>query len=366
MQVSTYLKNFDWILLAAIVLLACFGLVEIYSIALGQSNPDLLQFKKQIFFVGIGLAAMFMLSFIDYYNLRSFSIYLYAAGVLMLFGVLLFGKTIRGTTGWFEFMGLTLQPAEFAKLILIIFLARYFSGVSIKISPVKHLLLSGLGSLVLIVLILKQPDFGSAAILFLLWLAMITLAGFRKKHIIAICLILTLSLGAGWVFFFEPYQKQRILTFVNPGKDSLDEDYNIIQATIAVGSGRVMGRGIGFGSQSQLKFLPEAQNDFIFAVIAEELGFLGVCLVIFLYSAFFYRIISNIKRVNNDFGIYVLLGIIVLIFIEMFINIGMNIGIVPVVGISLPFVSYGGSAIIASLMMVGIAEGIIIRSKIKY
>jgi len=195
---------------------------------------------------------------------------------------------------------------------------------------------------------------------------MITLAGFRKKHIIAICLILTLSLGAGWVFFFEPYQKQRILTFVNPGKDSLDEDYNIIQATIAVGSGRVMGRGIGFGSQSQLKFLPEAQNDFIFAVIAEELGFLGVCLVIFLYSAFFYRIISNIKRVNNDFGIYVLLGIIVLIFIEMFINIGMNIGIVPVVGISLPFVSYGGSAIIASLMMVGIAEGIIIRSKIKY
>src|SRR3989339_936184 len=198
MQVSTYLKNFDWILLAAIVLLACFGLVEIYSIALGQSNPDLLQFKKQIFFVGIGLAAMFMLSFIDYYNLRSFSIYLYAAGVLMLFGVLLFGKNIRGTTGWFEFMGLTLQPAEFAKLILIIFLARYFSGVSIKISPVKHLLLSGLGSLVLIVLILKQPDFGSAAILFLLWLPVITLARVRKKQIKTIRLTLELSFWAGW------------------------------------------------------------------------------------------------------------------------------------------------------------------------
>ena len=137
-------------------------------------------------------------------------------------------------------------------------------------------------------------------------------------------------------------------------------------ATIAVGSGQLTGRGIGFGSQSQLKFLPEAQNDFIFAVIAEELGLLGVCLILSFFAIFFYRMLINIRRINNDFGVYFLLGTLTLIFIEMFINIGMNIGLLPVVGISLPFLSSGGSAIISSLILVGICEGIIIRSKLKY
>ena len=366
MQTTTYLKNFDWVLLSAIVLLMCFGLIEIYSIALGQSSLDLLQFKKQALFIAIGLILMFVLSLVDYYSLRSFSVYLYAGGIFLLISVLFFGKTIRGTTGWFEFMGFTLQPAEFVKVILIIFLARYFSGVSIKLNPLKHLFFSGLGCLFFIILILKQPDFGSALILFLLWMAMIAMAGFKKKYIMTVALILLLFFSFGWAFFFKDYQKERILTFIKPSDNSLDQGYNVAQATIAVGSGRIMGRGLGFGSQSQLKFLPEAQNDFIFAVISEELGFLGVCLILSFFSIFFYRIMVNIKRVNNDFGIYILLGIMALIFIEIFINIGMNIGLVPVVGISLPFLSYGGSATISSLMLIGIAEGIIIRSKIKY
>ena len=174
-KILIYLKKFDWILFAAILLLICFGLAEIYSIALSQTSPDLWQFKKQLLFVVIGIMLLFLLSFIDYYNLRSFSNHLYIFGTLMLVGVLIFGKTVRGTTAWFEFQGISLQPVEFVKIILIIFLARYFSGVSIKVAPLKHLLLSGLGCLFFVILVLRQPDFGSALILFLFWTAMIVI-----------------------------------------------------------------------------------------------------------------------------------------------------------------------------------------------
>jgi rod shape determining protein RodA len=231
----------------------------------------------------------------------------------------------------------------------------------------KHLLFSGLSVLFFIILVLRQPDLGSALILFLFWSAMIAVVGFKKKYIITIGLVLVIVLLSGWAFFFEDYQKERIITFVNPSYyDQLDQGYNVTQAIIAVGSGGITGRGVGFGSQSQLKFLPEAQNDFIFAVIAEELGFLGFCLVLTLFAVFFYRMLSSIKKIDDDFGIYFIIGTTVLIFIEMFINIGMNIGILPVIGISLPFLSYGGSAIVSTLMLVGIVENIIIRSKMKY
>jgi rod shape determining protein RodA len=213
---------------------------------------------------------------------------------------------------------------------------------------------------------LAQPDFGSALILFFVWLAMIIMAGFNKKYL-AVILLIILVLGAfSWLFYFKPYQKERLLTFLNPSFEPLSQGYNVAQAIIAVGSGGLWGRGIGFGSQSQLKFLPESQNDFIFGVISEELGFLGVILVFLFFGIFFYRLLVNIKKINNDFGIFFILGVMSLIFIEMFINIGMNIGVLPVIGISLPFLSYGGSAMLANLIMVGIVENIIIKSKLNY
>lgn len=365
-KILLYLKKFDWVLLSAVLLLISFGLAEIYSIALSNDDLDLLNFKKQVFFVFVGLIVMFVAAFIDYQFLRSFNNYLYIFGIALLAGVLIFGKTVRGTTGWFEFGGLSLQPVEFAKFILIIFLAKYFSTFSIRSNPLKHLLISGAASMVFVLLVMRQPDFGSAVLLFYIWGIMLVSAGFQKKYIIVISLILGIAFASGWLFFFEDYQKDRIMTFLNPTENSLDEGYNINQAIIAVGSGGFVGRGIGFGSQSQLKFLPESQNDFIFAVIAEELGFLGVILVITFFSVIFYRLLYSAKKANNDFGIYYLVGVTALIFIEMFINIGMNVGLLPVVGISLPFLSYGGSAIVATLMMVGVAESIIIRSKLKY
>jgi rod shape determining protein RodA len=365
-KIIVYLKNFDWILLGVVILLICFGLVELYSIALSQQMTSSVNFKKQIFFVILGLIVMFILAFFDYYNWYSFSYYFYLAGSLLLLGVLFFGHTVRGTTGWYEFGGLSLQPVEFAKFVLIIFLSRYFSGNIVNLKPLKHFILSGLGVGLFIILVLKQPDFGSALILFFLWVVMLGISGIKKRYLVIVGLISLLAFFIGWFFFFKDYQKERIKTFFAPERYSLNQGYNIRQAIIAVGAGRLWGRGVGFGSQSQLKFLPEAQNDFIFAVVAEELGLLGVSLVLGFFAIMFYRLLIATRKVNNDFGIYFLIGTAALIFIEMFINIGMNIGILPVVGISLPFLSYGGSAIISTLMLIGVAESIIIRSKLKF
>jgi rod shape determining protein RodA len=365
-KLLTYFKKLDWILLMAVVLLLSFGLAELYSIALSQNNPDLLNFKKQVLFVVVGLLALFISAFFDYFSLRSFNNFLYILGLVSLIGVLLFGSINNGTKGWFYWGGFTIQPVEFVKIVLLIFLARYFASISVKFSPFKHLFISGVGTLILVFLVMKQPDFGSAMVLLLLWLAMVMFAGIDKKYLIAIVITFLLAGSCGWFFYFKPYQKERILTFINPAASSLNQGYNITQAMIAVGSGRLTGRGIGFGSQSQLKFLPESQNDFIFAVIAEELGFAGVLLVVGFFLVIFYRLLKAARETNNDFAVYLLLGIMALLFLEMFINIGMNIGLLPVVGIALPFLSYGGSSIVSSLMMIGIAESIIIRSKIKY
>ena len=188
-KIILYLKKFDWILLAAVILLMCFGLAELYSIALGQDELDLLNFEKQVVFVFLGLVILFLVSFLDYFNLRSFNNYLYLLGLILLTAVLFFGASIRGTTGWFNIFGLSIQPVEFAKIILVVFLARYFAAVSVKFSPFKHMIISGLGAFIFVALVLKQPDFGSALILFLIWLAMLIIVGFNKKYILFIVLV---------------------------------------------------------------------------------------------------------------------------------------------------------------------------------
>lgn len=365
-KIFLYFKKSDWILFFSVLLLLSVGLLEIYSIALSNESADLLNFKKQAFFVVAGLLVLFIFSFIDYHFIKNMALYIYFGGILFLIIVLIFGATIRGTTGWLNIGIFGIQPVEFIKIVLIVFLARFFSSVSMKVKPLKNLLISGIGSFILIGLVFLQPDFGSGSILLSIWLFTIVVVGINKKYLIIIATILVLIFSSAWVFTFEDYQKQRIITFLQPSFDPLNQGYNISQAIIAVGSGGLTGRGVGFGSQSQLKFLPEAQNDFIFAVIAEELGFLGVGLLISLFVILIYRLLANLKKIDNDFGVFFILATVGLIFVEMFINIGMNIGLLPVVGISLPFVSYGGSSIIAHLALIGIAQNIIIKSKINY
>jgi len=366
-KILNFLKNFDWILFFPVLLLVSFGLVELYSIALGQGNltdgTNLLNFNKQLIFAIVGFILLFLFAFFDSHNLLNYSKYLYIVSLILLLAVLLFGDTVRGTKGWFNIFGFGVQPVEIIKVFLILFLAKYFSDYSAKIEPLKHLLISGGATILLVILVIAQPDFGSAVLLILTWIAMIIFAGFDKKYLFYILFILLLVFSSAWLFYFKDYQKNRLLTFLNPSSNPLEQSYNVAQAIIAVGSGGLNGRGVGFGSQSQLKFLPESQNDFIFAVIAEELGFIGVTLLLFFFTVFIYRGLTKLKKIKNDFGIYFILGCLTLIFIEMFINIGMNMGILPVVGLSLPFVSYGGSSLISSLILVGLMESIIIKSK---
>lgn len=363
-KLNTLIKNLDWWLLTSVVLLVCFGLAEVYSVSYSQGTAGLANFKKQLLSVILGLVIMLILVLVDYYFFYSYNNYFYLIAVVLLLAVLVFGRVVNSTKGWFSLFSLNFQPVELVKLFLLIFLARYFSGVSLKQQPLKHLFLSGTGVGVLMLLIMLQPDFGSAVILFAVWFGLLIFVGFPKRYLAGIVVVMMMGFVLAWQFGFKDYQKERILSFVAP-VSSLSRDYNVNQAIIAVGAGGWLGRGLGFGSQSQLKFLPEAKNDFMFAVISEELGFLGVAITLFFFGLILFRLLKNLPKIKDDFGVFFLLGSAILIFIEMFTNIGMNMGLLPVVGIGLPFLSYGGSAMLANLMIIGIAESIIVRSKIK-
>ena len=229
---------------------------------------------------------------------------------------------------------------------------------------------TGLGTAALVALVMLQPDLGSAFILLAIWLFLILVVGLPKKQLLVMVSVFLLTAAAFWLFWLKDYQKQRIISFVSPMENTRDaanlaRDYNVNQSIIAVGSGGVWGKGLGYGSQSQLRFLPEANTDFIFAVVTEELGLVGATLTLFCFGLLFYRLLKTLRLINNDFGVFFILGASGLIFIEMLVNIGMNLGLLPVVGIGLPFLSYGGSAIITHLALIGIVQSIVIRSKLK-
>jgi len=357
-----FLKRFDWVLLAAVLLLLILGLAALYSISLSKSTPDFLNFKKQLVFICVGLAVFFIFSILDYKWLKSYSLAFYGLALVLLVGVLFFGQVIRGTKGWFGFSWFNFQPVEFAKLALIIFLSKYFIRGAHEIFRFKHIVVSGLFSGILVILVLFQPDFGSALVLFILWFSMLFLIGIKRSHLFLLLLLIAVLIAGSWFFIFEDYQKARIASFFNPSADPLGRGYNITQAQVAVGSGEFWGRGIGFGPQSQLRFIPESQTDFIFAVLAEELGFLGVLLVLGLWGVVFWRIVKLAKKARDDFSSFLIIGTAIIFLIQVFINIGMTVGVAPVAGISLPFLSYGGSALVMNLAMIGILESVAVRS----
>ncbi|OGY53743.1 MAG: rod shape-determining protein RodA [Candidatus Buchananbacteria bacterium RIFCSPLOWO2_01_FULL_46_12] len=357
------LKEFDWILAGAVCVLICFGLVALYSIGVSFDNADFLNLKKQVIAAVIGLIIFFVLSFLDYRFLHSLGYQIYFLALALLVGVLFFGRTIAGTTGWFSLFGLSFQPVEVAKLALIIFLAWFLTEQAERIKELKTFLLSGLFVAALFLLVIFQPDFGSGLILLVIWFGLLFLSGANKKHLLAVLILMAILFSFAWFFLFADYQKDRILTFFNPQSDPYDRGYQVHQAVIAVGSGGLFGRGLGFGSQSQLKFIPASQTDFIFAVIAEELGFFGVSLVLFLWGVIFYRLLKAANQMKDNFSTLFIFGASLLFFVQIFVNIGMNIGLVPVTGIPLPLLSSGGSFLIVSLAIFGLAESMIIRNR---
>jgi rod shape determining protein RodA len=231
------------------------------------------------------------------------------------------------------------------------------------VEPVKNIIKSGLLAAVFIVPVLLQPDLGSVMILSALWFFLLIISGLRRRYLISLLAIFLIIGTLAWFFVLKDYQRERLVTFINPASDPLDAGYNIAQATIAIGSGQLWGRGIGFGSQSQLRFLPESHTDFIFAVIAEEMGFVILVLILALFIFYFYRGIKIAKLARDNFTSFLAVGAIILFAVQDFINIGMNMGIMPVTGVPLTFLSYGGSSLLASFILVGILQSINIRNK---
>lgn len=344
-------------MLTAVLLLLLLGLLVLYGVSLADTATNLSNFKKQLISAVIGIALMFSAAFFDYRSLSFFSTKLYFVTLLALVLVIFWGTKIRGTTGWIGIGSFHIQPVEMAKLAMIIFLASFFSRKKSQLSLAVRIIASVILIFFPIFLIIKQPDFGSSMIILVSWAVMLSVSGINKKNLFILFLVGILASYSSW-FVLRDYQKERLISFVNPHNDPRGSGYNVIQSMVAVGSGGLMGKGLGHGSQSQLNFLPEKHTDFIFAVIAEELGLFGAAVALALLVVIFYRL-KEIARLSSDnFGYLLAVGILVMIFSQSFINIGMNIGVMPVAGVPLPFLSYGGSSLVAMLVSIGVAQSI--------
>jgi rod shape determining protein RodA len=343
--------NIDWILFASILPVIFGGLATMTSF-----DDTTGYMGKQLLWIGLGSVIMFVIAKSDIRFLRNskYVAIFYSASIFLLVLVLIFGKTIKGSRSWFSFGEFSLQPIDIAKLFIILVLAKYFSRRHVEIAQIKHLFISALYALVPIGLVLLQPDFGSAMVVAALWLGMSLVSGISKKHIAIVFSIALVLFTFAWFGVFKPYQKARIINFINPTADIRGSGYNAYQSMIAVGSGGLLGRGFGYGTQSRLNFLPENQTDFIFAAFAEEWGFIGALVIIISFGVFLWRLVLHARRGATNFETLFCIGYAVLIFSHTLVNIGMNIGIMPVTGIPLPFMSYGGSHILGEFIGLGI------------
>ena len=353
-RVVPFLRSVDWVLLLATLPLVAAGLVTMNSFVSESSF-----FSHQLAWFAISVCVFFAASFIDFRFLRKTAVVttLYALAAALLVSLLLTATVIKGTKSWFDFGAISFQPVDPVKLVLIILLAKYFSRRHIEIADFRHILVSGLYAGILFLLVLLQPDFGSAIIIFLVWLGMVLVSGISKKHLFLVFLVGALSFSALWLYGFKPYQKDRILNFIHPLTDVRGSGYNAFQSTIAVGSGQALGKGIGQGSQSRLKFLPEYQTDFIFAAFAEEWGFVGVMLLFCFYGIILWRLLKGALYGASNFEILFNLGLAVFFVAHLVIHIGMNIGLLPITGTPIPFMSYGGSHLLTEFTGLGISAG---------
>jgi rod shape determining protein RodA len=327
-----------------------------------MGRGDFLNFKKQVIFLFFSLFLMFLFSFLNWRVFRDnpyLILTLYVICLLFLVGLYFFAPEIRGVRSWYKIRPLSFDPVEATRLILIILLAKYFSARHIEVYRIRHVLLSGFYVFLPAALIFFQPNLGSVLTLIFLWIGILIVSGIKLRHFLILVLCGLLFFISSWTTLLKDYQKERIISFVQPQlSDSLKVGWSQQQAKIAIGSGGLFGQGFGHGSQTQYGFLSEPQTDFIFAAIAEEFGLLGVAVLFLLFSLLFWRTIKIVLATNNNFSRLFVLGIAISIFAQIFINIGMNLGILPIIGIPLPLISYGGSSLIVSFIGLGILQSI--------
>ncbi len=358
MSFISYLKKIDWILIISVFLLVGIGLLSIYSSSIGRE--DFSNFKKQVIFFGIGVFLMFSLSFFDWRIFRENSyliLFLYFLCLILLAGIFFFAPEIRGVKSWYKVGPVSIDPIEFTKIVLIILLAKYFSTRHIEMYKFLPLLLSGFYVLLPASLIFLQPNLGSVLILISLWAGILIISGIKLRHFLILIVFGLLLLVFSWGFLLKDYQKERITSFIGP-VDPLGMSWSQNQAKIAIGSGGIFGQGLGRGSQTQYGFLPEPQTDFIFSAIAEEFGLIGILVLLFLFLILIWRIIKIALMSKTNFPQLFATGFAVLLISQIFIHIGMNLGILPIIGISLPLISYGGSGLVTIFIGLGILQNI--------
>lgn len=354
--IQNYLSGIDRPLFATVVALCLFSVIDIYGIG-GTNNP---YFSKQVVFVIIGVALMGLFSFFNYRYLKNNSLAVFALYIISVLLVTMpfFFHSIRGVRSWIAIGGFTFEPAEFVKLSLIVFMAKYFSQRHIHINDYRHIIVSGLYCMVPIGITLVQPDLGSAIIMFLIWLGMLVAVGLNKRQLFVLALLLMVVGTIGWVGVLKPYQKVRIVSFLHPGSDPHGSGYNLIQSKIAIGAGHWFGSGWRNGPQTTNGFLPEPFNDFVFAGTADQFGLVGVGLVMAAILFVISRIIHIGERASSNFGRLFAIGLIIVIAAHTIVGAGVNLGLMPVTGIPFPFISYGGSNLMALLIGIGILQSV--------
>lgn len=353
--------NFDWVLLLLVCILAGIGILNLYSATSSWSQTVTPIYLKQVYWLGIGLMIALFICLFDYRNLEYFAAPLYGLNVLLLVVVLIVGKKTMGATRWLDLGLFNLQPSEIMKLMIIFILARYFSikdqilGFNLRELLIPFALLG-----IPVLLIMKQPDLGTAMLVIFIAGSMALFAGIQRGSLIVLGVMGLAATVGGW-FLLRGYQQRRIMTFIDPERDPLGAGYHIIQSKIAVGSGGLFGKGFMAGSQSQLSFLPERHTDFAFSVFAEEWGFTGSLVLLLLYLLLVTWGIYVARRASDHFGMYLALGVTAMLFWHIVVNLGMVIGLLPVVGVPLPLFSYGGTSMVTTMVGVGILLNVSMR-----
>lgn len=343
------------------ILLLCAAVPVIAGlVTMGSFHASNDFFWRQVLWASIAFIVIVAVSHLDVKLLSRTRIlvWLYGIGAGFLVLVLIAGSTINGAKSWIQFGWFSFQPSDLMKLVLICVLAKYLSRRHVELAHAKHLLITASYLLVPLFLLFLQPDFGSAIIFCVIWFGMVMVAGISRKHLMILGAVVLAGAVGLWLFVFQPYQKARIMTFIQPLSDIHGSGYNAYQSVIAVGSGQLIGKGIDVGTQSRLAFLPEYHTDFIFAAYSEEWGFLGAMLILVCFAILLARSISISERGASNFETLLGIGIVCYLGSHMLINIGMNIGVLPVTGLPLPFMSYGGSHFLAEAAALGILMSI--------
>lgn len=360
MKMREILLALDWVLIGAVCLLLLVGLAMLFS---STTTTEIVgsRFLRQIIFCAIAIGAFTVVIRLPYHVLSRYVGLVYVLGLAGLLVVFVGGQVIRGTTSRLDLSGFQLQPSEFMKIAVVLalswVLSRPHAGTLWRVG------ISALVAGVPAVFILLEPDLGVAVLLLILWLTLLVFIGIKVRILAFLATLGVAGFIAGWWGLFADYQKARLLVFLQPTRDPLGQGYNIIQSIVALGSGGVVGRGLGHGPQSQLLFLPERHTDFVLASIGEELGFIGVVVVILLYSIVLWRIIRIARSTQDRFGQLLAVSIFFLLTISFVVSAGMNMGLLPVTGIPLPLVSYGGSNLLSTFVLLGIVQSVHVYSK---